>query len=324
MIIQHTVFSCLLLLGCLFSFPLLADVKKLLVVADIKHPFHEQLIQALRTKLHEDKYAIEIHDHNKWPLPARTHHDLIIAIGIQAAQNQAMLTPTLYLSITRTEFEKITQSVDYKHKDRFSAIFSEQPFHRQLELIRMLPGNFTRIGVLYSEDSKNIIPQLKAVAEKKNLTIVDQQADLNSSLPLTSVVTDLIQRQHSEILLAIPDIKIYNRKTIKGLLMTGYRHRVPLVGYSQHYVVAGALAAVYSTPEQIARQAAEIISADLAQDKPPGSQLQQTEKGSSSRGHDPKYFSVEVNPYVNLALHLSPINEQNIYSALTQADIADE
>ena len=44
---------------------------------------------------------------------------------------------------------------------------------------------------------------------------------------------------------------------MRNILLTSYRRGVPLVGLSQAYVNAGALAAIFSTTEQLAEQTRE-------------------------------------------------------------------
>jgi ABC-type uncharacterized transport system substrate-binding protein len=56
----------------------------------------------------------------------------------------------------------------------------------------------------------------------------------------------------SDVLLAIPDTRIHNQSTVSNILISSYRKRIPLIGFSSAYVKAGALAAVYSSPEDIA------------------------------------------------------------------------
>ena len=62
------------------------------------------------------------------------------------------------------------------------------------------------------------------------------------------------------MLLVIPDSEIYSSSNVRNILMASYRAKVPVIGISQAYVNAGELCAIFSTPEQIAEQAAEIIT----------------------------------------------------------------
>ena len=63
----------------------------------------------------------------------------------------------------------------------------------------------------------------------------------------------------SEVILALPDPLIYNSANLQNILLTMYRARTPLIAFSPAYVKAGAVLAVYSTPAQVARRAAEML-----------------------------------------------------------------
>jgi ABC-type uncharacterized transport system substrate-binding protein len=60
-------------------------------------------------------------------------------------------------------------------------------------------------------------------------------------------------------LLALPDKNIYNSKSVKNILLTSYRHRKPVIAFSKNFVSAGAIAAIYSSTEQIAESASQLI-----------------------------------------------------------------
>ena len=74
---------------------------------------------------------------------------------------------------------------------------------------------------------------------------------------LLSTLGDLFSR--SDFLLALPDSGVYRRENIRGILLTSYRYRKPVIGFSLAFANAGALAAIYTTPTQNALQAAELV-----------------------------------------------------------------
>lgn len=56
------------------------------------------------------------------------------------------------------------------------------------------------------------------------------------------------------MLLAVDDFLLYNRDTIRSILLTTYRHGKVVIGPSQAFVNAGSLASCYTTMEQFLRQ----------------------------------------------------------------------
>ena len=65
---------------------------------------------------------------------------------------------------------------------------------------------------------------------------------------------------HSDAFLAVPDRAIFNRSTAKWILLMSFRQQIPLSAYSKRYVDAGAIAAVYSTPETVGWEAADWVN----------------------------------------------------------------
>jgi ABC-type uncharacterized transport system substrate-binding protein len=140
------------------------------------------------------------------------------------------------------------------HSKNYSAIFLDQPLARQANLIvAALPGR-QRIGVLYS-NAQGELAQLTQVLKERKLGLYEQA--VSPALPLHEALQNLLK--DSEVLLALPDAEIYNSSTIRNILLATYRSSIPLIGFSSGYVKAGALCAIYSTPEQLAAQAASLI-----------------------------------------------------------------
>ncbi len=214
---------------------------------------------------------------------------LLVAVGtgaMQALAQQNQPAPILNVLVPRAAFEKATrQNRRLGDPHRFSAIYLDQPWARQFALIRHTLPNRTRVGVLLGPDSAELAPALRAAAKAAGLVATIEKIDEESDLlpALKRLLGD------SEALLAIPDPLIYNRSTVQSILLTTYRQQVPLFGFSPSYVKAGALAAVYSVPEQIGQQAAEIIQRFAADRHLPPPQ-------------PPRYFSVGTNAQVARSL----------------------
>ena len=65
----------------------------------------------------------------------------------------------------------------------------------------------------------------------------------------------------SDIFIPVPDSRLINIATAKWILQLSYRYRVPVIAYSMAYLNGGALAAIYSSPENVGRQTADLIIA---------------------------------------------------------------
>ena len=98
---------------------------------------------------------------------------------------------------------------------------------------------------------------------------------------------------------------VVSRDTAQSLLLTTYRANIPVIAFSHAYVRAGALAAVYSTPEQIGQQTGEAIL-----------RLNQSGSWNLPKPQYPKYFSVSVNSQVARSLGLEIESEQVLVEKL--------
>lgn len=210
--------------------------------------------------------------------------DLIVAVGIKSAAIALnSRAPVLCVLVSKAAFEKLLHdSPAHREKNTFSAIYLDQPGKRQLELIVAALPDVKNIGLLYSSLPADIADLRKAVSSQ-GLVLHEQQSAESLHRDLQAVL------QKSEVLLALPDAQIYNASNIRQILLETYRNGNPVIGISPAYVRAGALCAVYSTPELIAVQAAYLSNQFIATGLLPSAQY-------------PNEFEVLVNQQVARSL----------------------
>lgn len=269
---------------------------------------HAQVANQLRAALGEGSTArLTVRE---MPLSALKQGDqlpadpgqLWVAVGTGAMQALAKRNPPqaiLNVLVPRAAFEKIAkQGGRFADHRRYSAIFLDQPWGRQFALIRLALPKLNRVGILLGPDSADLAPALRGAAKAAGLTALTAQVDNETELlPALKKLLD-----ECDVLLAVPDPLLYNRNTAQTILLTTYRHRIPLFGFSPSYVKAGALAAVYSLPEQIGRQTAETVR-HFAEQRPFQPQA-------------PRYFSVGVNQQVARSLELELDDETTLNNKL--------
>lgn len=248
------------------------------------------------------------------PLPpsagtrGRADANVVITLGPQALEVAltSRTAPIVALLTTRASFERaLNESASSRNAKRATAVYLDQPFARQLALVQlMLPGR-QRIGVLVSPDSRDLLPTLEAAARQRNLQLASET--VTKAAGIYAALTRLLPA--TDALLAIPDPAIFNANTLSNILLTTYRVEQPVFGFSPAYVKAGALAAVYSTPRQLARQAAELARAILGGAGVPAPQY-------------PRTFSVDVNSAVARSLGLSIEDAVSLSAKLNTLDTA--
>ena len=217
--------------------------------------------------------------------------DLIIAVGMKAAvmATAQTSTPVLVAMIPEESYRELAeQRTSAGGKRMLSSIYLDQPLGRRLDFMRAtLPGK-RRIGLLYSQGTDIDIDALRKEFESHGVTLVDRQLGVSDRLfpVLEAVLAD------SEVLFGMPDRAIYSGSNIRNIMLASYRYNVPMVGISKAYVSAGALCAVFSTPEQLAAQTADAVVAFAR-----GGQL--------AAPQYPAEFSIELNRQVARSLGIN-------------------
>jgi ABC-type uncharacterized transport system substrate-binding protein len=228
--------------------------------------------------------------------------DLLITLGAEAFRQTLAgpgNTPIIAVFISRPMYEK-TLADSGPARARTTAIFIEQPVVRQVAFLRQLLPNHNRIGMLNSRENRASLNPFRQALQANGFSLDSEESDGDESL--LPAINALLPRVN--LLLASPDPGIYKRDNIKTILLTSYRHQKPVIAFSAAFVNAGALAALYSTPQQIARQTADLLMAH-------GSSLFSPEY--------PLLFSVAINRSVADALNLSLANEAELRRALMMA-----
>jgi ABC-type uncharacterized transport system substrate-binding protein len=183
--------------------------------------------------------------------------ELIVTVGSEALRktlSRGDNPPIIATLLPRHSYEKILG--EFRRHGRITAIYLDQPPSRQAAFINhLLPGQ-KRIGMLFGAETKNLSGQYRQAFSNTGLVLDGEDAD--PDINLLPALNALLGRIN--ILLAIPDSTIYSRANIKPILITAFRHQRPVIGYSPAFVNAGALAALHSTPIQIARQTADMIT----------------------------------------------------------------
>ncbi|MCK5002177.1 MAG: hypothetical protein KAS57_04090 [Gammaproteobacteria bacterium] len=221
-----------------------------IIVSSGNNSHHKSLVENILSNLKISNIKAETF-YLEQTININTNSSLIISLGHEAAaliDQKKLPNPKLRV------FTDTNPNIDPEHKSE-SHLSMTQPVCQQFALAQLLNPDWKLISVLLSTTNTPLIKNLASCAKryklklntiilKEYINIIDA---LNTSLP------------SSGVLLALPDPAIYNAKTIKSILLTTYRHRVPIIGFSENFVRAGALAAMHSSTEQLGRQISELI-----------------------------------------------------------------
>ena len=242
---RWTLFTCLI-----FTSPNIFAAAQPLIISSASSHYQQSLVKNILENLKSSNIKARSIDIAQLRILEK-NNDLIISIGKESASllNEKNLpTPQLRVLTHFDPNKEITHINDLY-------LSMTQSVCQQFSLIRLLNTEWKNVSVLLPEPSPLINQELKTCAAqyklKLQIVIISQYVNVIDALNNTLI--------NSDVLLALPNPSIYNSKTIKSILLTTYRHRVPVIGFSESFVRAGALAAIHSSTKQLAKQITELI-----------------------------------------------------------------
>ena len=293
------VFLCAIFL-LIFPFSLLAQNTSILILGQSEKSFTTKLTESISYKLTQKHITtnIELIDIKAEPdLEIISKFDLIITLGNQPAEyilKKKIKKPVLSLLVTKRNISLFKTT--HRPNNLWSTLSLDQPIKRQFLLIKHLLGKDITIGTLFGPVSQTNKIEITKAAKTLDLIFIEESTQITDQF--TSALKNLTDK--SDVILAIPDPVTFNKKTIRGILLLTYRKNIPVIGFSKSYVKAGALAAVYSNPNQISQQAYEIINNYIS-------------TGSLSKNnYSPKYFSIDINKKIAHTLNIKIIDNKKL------------
>lgn len=301
-LVRNILFAWLCLLG-LAPLSWAENLKVWVVLSDDSAPY-QSFAKELNNSLPALIQGTVLEHPEQWPT-AIPQADLIVAVGVKAAELAVTQSdiPVLTVMIPQAGYEALlAQTAPKKITHALTAIYLDQPWLRRIDFWHAALPDRHRLGLLYSPETHLDVARLRQD--------VAQRGGALMARPLRSV-DELFDRLEtvlagSDVLLAIPDSQIYNSSNIRNILLTSYRHGVPLIGLSQAYVNAGALGAIFSTPKQLAIQASRIVIAFAHNKELPQAQY-------------PEDYTIAVNPQVARSLGIEMRSAEAIHSQMDKA-----
>lgn len=201
-----------------------------------------------------------------WVATTAKPPQLIITLGAVALRHMIDLgqrepalgrVPILAALLPRTSYEALVP----KPRPGISAVFLDQPAGRYLDLLRLAMPERKKIGVLLGPESAPLGPVLLKAATARGVRLFTAEVEGESEEIYPALKALLAE---ADVLLALPDNKVFNASSLQNILITTYRQRVPMVAFAAGYVKAGAAMALHVSPSQVASQTAAVARASLA------------------------------------------------------------
>ena len=231
-------------------------------------------------------------------------HKLVVAVGTSATRgiiNSNTTQPVLSTLIPSAVYYDVLKDAPASTKKRVSGVFIDHPLNRYIRFIKEVYPRWKKIGLLSAENNTHANNEIRQFIKTKDTKIIHKT--VSSSDEVIPTLNKLLK--DSDVLLTLADPVVLNRSTAHGILLSAYHQKVPVVSYLKSYVKAGALSALYSSPEDLGKQVGEYI----------------IEVASNNfifiKHHQhPKYFSISVNERVAQSLGLGNIDAEKIKNTL--------
>jgi ABC-type uncharacterized transport system substrate-binding protein len=300
-----------LLLAVLLSLPFVAHAYTgVTIVITEDSAENQDFVDAFKQEISTNKNSVLkvsvllLKDADKLELAENS--ELVVALGTKALYASSKLkhtTPVLSVFTPSLEFNRILAD-SKRNYDNFSAVMLDQPYARQLMLIKNVLPAAKNVSMLLGSSSTQYAKLYQETAQKKSFNIrqhnIYQQAEIIPKLKQSF--------NESDVFLAVADEHIFNSDTAKSIILMSYQYQKPIFAFSQAFVQAGALASVYSEIKQVAKQSAEIaIKSHKAPALLPPPQT-------------PKYFSVMVNHQVAHMLNIAAVDEKAVKTHMLEAE----
>jgi ABC-type uncharacterized transport system substrate-binding protein len=223
----------------------------IVIITSSNSDYQEETARSIREKLEADGAMAMIISTDDIISSAKNIKTLYVAIGERAISRLYEYDSNAF--VLRINNRRIPGA---KYTSAQSDLITAQSECRHIHLIKSLHPDWTNVAMLSSVDSLDIAASFRKCAKSQGLALNVYTITDDSNL-LETLETAI---DENRVLLAITDPVIYNSNTIKNILLTAYRHRKPVIGYSESFVKAGAVAAIYTSPESIGEKASRVIS----------------------------------------------------------------
>ena len=227
--------------------------------------------------------------------------DVVVTLGADSASAVTSQAPNQLIMNAYITLEQVDQ-IQHSKRNHI-AVLLNQPLERYLVFSQQLL-NLKTLGTINRANPVLISRQIKT-SRKLNLKLDPYQLD-ESNKRLLDTVRQLIKK--NEALLMLPDQTIYNRDTLKGILLTTYRSRTPVISYSPGHVKSGALAAIYSSPGNIGQHLANLIN-----------QYHRGKLNTSNKLIYAEYYSIATNQRVAHSLGLDLPSDKKLRQLIDES-----
>jgi len=227
---------------------------------------------------------------------------IIITVGAVAFHQvlKSRLPHTLILAsyISKNTYFKVLE-VYKKDSPSVTAIFAEIPLGKQIKLAKTLLPQNTHLTTLLSEKSQHHENTIRESARENNIKasvhFFKDRSSLNKLFE-----SDVFR---PTFILSHADPLIFNARSLKHILLKGYRNNTSVIGPNKEAVSAGSLASIYFPDTELARVSESVI-------------LNFSDTGITPNPQNLTFFSFVINKNVAKSMNINIPSDKVIKKAL--------
>ena len=192
--------------------------------------------------------------------------DLIVTIG---SRSTAMVSqkikdiPIVFCMVLNPVSSGFIQSMR-SSGNNLSGASLDIPVRIQLEKFKLIVPKLKRLGVLFTQDSKQVIIEAQGVCKRIGVELVPELIYSEKEIP--EAVEALAQEVDG--LWAVADTIIFTPQSTQHILLYTLRNGLPFMGLSPSFVKAGALFTLACDHKDVGRQAGELALGVLSGEEP--------------------------------------------------------
>lgn len=191
---------------------------------------------------------------------------LILTIGSSAtklAQDNFAKTPIVFAAVKYPVLSGFAESTTRPGKNITGASI-DVPIDVQFKYFKKIVPSLKRVGVLYTDNTANLIPAAEVEAKLCDLRLISVKVtdtkELGTALDSLAGVIDGIW--------SLADPNLFDPHSTRFILLNALRKGVPFMGFSRNVVESGALFALDFDYKAVGRQAGEIANRIISGEKP--------------------------------------------------------
>lgn len=185
-------------------------------------------------------------------IPRPTAYVALGAAALQVALSVKLDAPLVSLFASRQAYEHALELGTAG--TAATAIYAEPSPDQQMRLIASIYKRPVTVGVLLSSQTAHMEPMLRRAATGSGLSLEVVQVD-----PGAGLTRSLNRLAGATALLILPDAALYTPTSLRELLESTYRRRLPVIGFSAALVAAGTLASAFTDIDDTVVQLVSLV-----------------------------------------------------------------